>query len=221
MFTKQVDQRAKSTYSLSVKHEPPNLLSTVFIFAINACISSLRRKPVRSTTAAELSKPIKRYCKASAVGYINAEFQVQGRPQSYPKSFCKSLSIVSDCPCIDLPFPHPAVTWPNQAVSEIDLFTPSRYINGTKTHTRTKLCKPPGKSRLLQLGQAWGAHTLPSCCDSHIATARGWWDMRQRAEPPSRLDTGFKVFLKALGWGCSIAVLLQRNQSNNTRGPQV
>lgn len=146
---------------------------------------------------------------------------MQGRPYSYPKSFCKSLSIVSDCPCIDLPFPHPAVTWPNQAVSEIDLFTPSRYINGTKTHTRTKLCKPPGKSRLLQLGQAWGAHTLPSCCDSHIATARGWWDMRQRAEPPSRLDTGFKVFLKALGWGCSIAVLLQRNQSNNTRGPQV
>lgn len=44
--TRQVLTRIKSTYSLSVMHETPDLLSTILIFAFYAFISSLRKKSV-------------------------------------------------------------------------------------------------------------------------------------------------------------------------------
>lgn len=122
---------------------------------------------------------------------------------------------VTDCCCADLPSPHPTVTWPHQAVSEIDSFPPSRDVRGTKTMHK-KLCKPAGKHcserRLLQEGRS-RAGVQRSCRGS----AQGWWDAPQRAELPPHVNTGFKVFYqKAQGWGCFTAVLLQRDWSNTT-----
>lgn len=201
-FTRQVDQRAKRTYSLSVMHKPPHLLYTILISATSPCISSPRRKPGWSTPAAELSEPFQRDTARPQL-YGASAWSSRRKPHNYPKSSCKSLSIVTDCSRIDLPLPRPAPTWPNHTVSETYWFPPSRDVNSTETHTKSCVnhqanpaqspgCCGPGRS-------VAGVH-LPELLRF---TAPGWVDMPQRAKPPSHTDRAFKVFYqKALAWGC-------------------
>lgn len=132
-----------------------------------------------------------------------------GRPYSYPKTFCKFLSTVRECSCMDLAMPHPTMTCTNKAVSEIYLFSPIRGYKQCKNtdkelHKAATAVLRPG---CYSLGWSQCAHTFLSCHDSTL--------------PGAQPGQGVWVFYqKALGWGCSIAELLQRNCSNTTV-PQV
>lgn len=138
---------------------------------------------------------------------------MQGRPYSYPKSFCKFLSTVTDCSSMDLAMPHPAVTCTNQAVSETYLFSLIRGYKQCK-NTDEELCK--AANAVLSPGccsSGWSqcAHTFLSCCDFHAARGTATF-------PP--WTWGWVFYQKALGWGCSIVEFLHRNWSNTTV-PQV
>lgn len=163
------------------------------------------KKSVWSTTAAEQSSPLREIpqdfsCK------ITQQWVLGARQTLQLSQIFLQVSLHSYCSCMDLPMPHPAVTCSNQAVSEIYSFSPIRGYKQCK-NTDEELCK------------AANAVLSPGCCNSgepvctHLCELLWLPCCQGHSQLPTW--TGAWVFYqKALGWGCSIVELLQRNWSN-------
>lgn len=165
-------------------HEPPDLLSTILIFLLSMPAFLCWEKnqyeaPLQQNRASPLRETLQDFsCKIHQQLVLGAR-----QALSYPKSFCKFLSTVTDCSCMDLPMPHPAVTCSNRVLSEIYLFSPIRGYKQCK-NTAEKLCK------------AAKAVLSPGCCSSGWSQcAHTFWaavtPVLPGAQPASHMDMGF------------------------------